>query len=237
MKQSVSSLPLASSTRPETGDGRWNQFIKWSGFAAMVYPFLFVLSFTAAGLLRPGYSPISQAVSDLGVGSMAWLLNVPVVILGLVMIALAVGFFQATRPILRPVWRWACAVLVALPGLGLAAAGVFTEDPSTLLLHVAVGAFLGLYFPGVTFFLVGLQLVRNRGWRGYGIYSLVAAVATIAAIVFTSLAFAPGSALYGLQVAGLAERVTLVVILAWYVVMGWRLFSNLRLVQKEKSLA
>ena len=228
---------FASSTRPETGDGRWNQFIKWSGFAARVYPFLFVLSFTVAGLLRPGYSPISQAVSDLGVGSMAWLLNVPVVILGLVMIALAVGFFQATRPILSPASRWTCATLIALPGVGYIAAGIFTEDPSTVLIHWLVGATLGLYFPVVTFVIVGLALVPHREWRWYGTYSLVVSAATVAAIVFVQQAFTPGSALFGFHVGGLAERVDLVVILAWYVVMGWQLFSNLRLVQKEKSLA
>ncbi len=215
----------ARRTQEPVGSQRWGQFIKWSGLAATVYPVLFVLLFTVAGFLRPGYSAVSQAVSDLGVGPMAWLLNVPTVILGIVMTGLAVGFFQAMRSILSPAWNWTSAILVALPGFGYVVGGIFTEDPSTVLIHWVVGAILGLYFPVVTFFVVGLLLLPTRV-RGYGIYSLIAAVVTIAAIVFTSLAFAPGSALFGLQVAGLAERVDLVVILAWYVVMGWRLFRT-----------
>jgi len=50
---------------------------KWSGFAVVLAPILFVLSFTIAGLLRPGYSPIHQAISDLGVGARPCLLNIP----------------------------------------------------------------------------------------------------------------------------------------------------------------
>lgn len=237
MKQNVSNLSAADSsgltersrpiprTEKPAGDISPSQFVKWSGFGGVVGPIQFLLLFTVAGFLRPGYSAVSQAVSDLGVGPMAWLLNVPAVILGIVMIALAVGFFQSMRPILSPAWRWTSAILVALPGFGFVVAGIFTEDPSTVLIHWVVGAILGLYFPVVTFFVVGLLLLPHRV-RGYGIYSLIAAVATIAAIVLTSLAFAPGSALFALQVAGLAERVDLVVILAWYVVMGWRLFRT-----------
>ncbi len=40
------------------------------------------------------------------------------------------------------------------------------------------------------------------------------------------LAFAPGSPLITFHIAGLAERLLLVEILAWYVVMGWRLFRT-----------
>jgi hypothetical membrane protein len=213
----------ARRTQPPVGSRRQGQFIKWSGLTAVVWPVLFVLLFTVAGFLRPSYSPVSQAVSDLGVGPMAWLLNVPTVILGLVMIALAIGFFQATQPILSPAWRWIAAILIAVPGFGYIVGGFFTEDPSTLQIHWMFGAMLGLYFPVITFFVVGLLLLTHRV-RGYGIYSLITAVTTMAAIVVTSLAFWPGSALYGLQVSGLAERVDLVVILSWYVVIGWRLY-------------
>jgi hypothetical membrane protein len=34
----------------------------------MAGPILFVVAFTVDGLLRPFYSPIHQAISDLGVG-------------------------------------------------------------------------------------------------------------------------------------------------------------------------
>ena len=52
-------------------------FAKWIGLAAVLAPLLFILSFTIGGLLRRGYSPIHQAISDLGVGARPWLLNIP----------------------------------------------------------------------------------------------------------------------------------------------------------------
>lgn len=216
-------------TRSTSSKQSSNQTARWLtliGFAAMVYPTLFVLLFTFAGVLRPGYSPIRQAVSDLGVGPMAWLVDLGLIVLGLVMVALAVGFFQVMRPIISPAWRWTSAILIALPGLGYAVGGIFTEAPSTLLVHYLVGAALGLYFPAITFLTVGLGLVRHHEWRRYGIYSLVIGIVTVAAVVFIQLAFMPDAALAGFHVGGLAERVDLIVILAWYIVFGWRIFHT-----------
>jgi len=58
--------PSVGSRSPERAAG-------WLVVAGVLGPFLFVLLFTAAGLLRPGYSAVRQPVSDLGVGPNAWL--------------------------------------------------------------------------------------------------------------------------------------------------------------------
>ncbi len=208
------------------GKRQRNQFVRWIGLAVLVFSFLFVLLFSIAGFLRPGYSPIHQTISDLGVGQLAWLVDVPLVVMGLLMIALAVGFFQAAQSVVSSSWRWICAVLVALPGLGLATSGIFTEAPSTLLVHFLVGAVLGLYFPVLTFFVVGIQLVCNREWRGYGIYSLLAGLVIVALIGFLQVAFTPGTPLARLGLGGLAERMDLIGILVWYDVIGWRFYRN-----------
>jgi len=63
-----------------------------------VGPVLFVLTFTVAGLLRASYSPVDQAVSDLGVGDHGWMLNRCLVILGLSLVGFAIGFYQTIRP-------------------------------------------------------------------------------------------------------------------------------------------
>ncbi len=210
------------------GKRRWKQLIRWSGLSVMAGSVSFVLLFTMAGFLRPGYSPIRQTISDLGVGSMAWLVNIPLGTLGLVLIGFALAFSEAMRPVMSSTWRWVCATLVALPAIGMVGASIFTEDPSTLLVHILVGAAFALYFPVITFFFVGLQLRRTREWRGYGVFSLVMTVATIAAILFMQFAFTPGSLLAELGLGGLAERVDFIVILAWYLIMGWRLFSDNR---------
>jgi len=63
-----------------------------------VGPVLFVLTFTVAGRLRPGYSPVDQAVSDLGVSDNGLMLNGSLVILGLSLVGFAIGFYRTIRP-------------------------------------------------------------------------------------------------------------------------------------------
>ncbi len=204
-------------------NSRRKKFIQWSGLGGVIGPILLVVMFTISGFLRPGYSAVRQTISDLGIGPMASLVDIPLVIVGLLMIALAAGFYWAIQPFTNQRWRWISAVLIALPGLGLVAAGIFTEAPETLLIHILFGAFLGLYFPVFTFLLVGRLLIRTQDWRGFGVYSLVASAVTFAAIAFMQVVFTPGSPLYGQHLGGLAERADFVIVLAWYVILGWRL--------------
>ncbi len=102
---------------------------RWLVLAGVVGPIVFVAVFTLAGFLRPGYSPIHQAISDLGVGPNRWLLDVSAMITGLLLMGFAVGFALSMQPVLSRGWRWLSAVLLALHGLDLAIAGIFTEAP------------------------------------------------------------------------------------------------------------
>jgi len=178
---------------------------------------VFVVAFTVAGFTRPGYSQIHQAISDLGVGSNGWLLNAPLIALGPLLAAFAVGFFQILGPALSDPWRWICAVLVLLPGLGYALAGIFTE--ATGLLHwagsnalITIGSLAG-------FSVTGLRLRRLPDWRTWGTYSIIASVATLL-LIAAEFAFWPTG------MGGLLERLLFLELLAWYVVMGGRLFCE-----------
>src|SRR5258706_5839403 len=71
----------------------------------VINPIAFVLTYTVAGFLRPGYSPIHQAISDLGVGSNGSLLDTLAVISGLLLIAFVVGFALSMRRVLSLGWR------------------------------------------------------------------------------------------------------------------------------------
>ena len=64
----------------------------------------------------------------------------------------------------------------------------------------------------------------NSQWRGWGTYSLVAALVTLVLVAIEFWVFTPGTPLASAQVGGLLERVLSVEMLAWYVVFGWRLF-------------
>jgi hypothetical membrane protein len=201
-----------------------DQITRWLALGGVVGPILFVAAFALGGIARPGYSPIHQAVSDLGVGSNAWLLNVSLVLLGVLLIAFAIGFFRGLRPALSRTWRWVCAVLLACTGLGFADAGIFTEAPATVALHWMVGMPLLVLGSVVGFFVTGLALRRSVQWRGWGTYSLIASVVTLVLIAAMFWVFTPGTPLAPARLGGLMERVLFIEVLAWYVAFGWRIF-------------
>lgn len=200
-----------------------NTFIRLSGLGAVVGSILFVVAFTVAGFLRPGYLPIDQAISDLGIGPISWLLNVPLVLLGFLLVVMAIGFSQAMGPVMSRGWRLACGILLASTGLGFATTGIF---PETNPIHWMVGQ--PLFAIGSVFgiLLTGLQLLRDRRWHSYGVYSLLTSAIALVLIVLMNLTLNPTSRWAALHVGGLAERVALLDVLVWYVVIAWRLFRT-----------
>jgi hypothetical membrane protein len=128
---------------------------RWLALGGLVGPILFTLTYTVAGLLRPGYSPADQAISDLGAGEDAWMLNGSLILLGLSL----VGFYRTIRPPASTAFRLATAALLAGVGIGYAVAGIFDEtDP----LHWQLGA--PLVYGGATFgFLLAGLLLRREG--------------------------------------------------------------------------
>ncbi len=219
---------MSETTRPVLDARHSYDINRWLALGGVVGPIIFVLTFMLAGAIRAGYSPIHQAISDLGVGPNPWLLNAPLIIMGLLLVAFAIGFFRNAEVEIGGRWRWICAALIAFPGLGWLDAGVFTEAPATVTLHwvpsnllIAVGSLAG-------FFIVGLKLRRDSRWRGLSTYSMIASPATLLVMVAESWIWWPGTPLFTSHLGGLMERVLFVEILAWYVVFGWRLFRGPR---------
>jgi hypothetical membrane protein len=202
-----------------------NRVTRWLVAGGIVAPLLFVVCYLIAGSLRPGYSPVHQAISDLGVGPHAWLLNVDAIVSGLLLVGSALGFARAMRDILTPGWRWLCGVLLALHGLGLIIAGIFTEAPATLAIHWLVGADLGFFGPVVAFVVVGLRWRKLQQWRAWGAYTLVMALVALLAIAAMIVVFTPGTPLAPARLGGLLERIVLLVIQSWYLVVSWRLLD------------
>src|SRR5689334_17548106 len=111
--------------------------------AGVVGPLLFVLGFTVIGWLRPGYSPIREVVSALGVGPYAWLQNSLFGIFGCLLMLFAMGLYDHLRPLVQGRWLLVGCLLLLLGGVGMALSGVFTEDPRTHILHIICGFGLG----------------------------------------------------------------------------------------------
>lgn len=202
----------------------WNQAARWLTLAGALGPVLYIVVFTLAGFLRPGYSPIQQAVSDLGVGSNAWLLNADCIVFGVLLVAFAVGFSTQMRPVLRKGLRVTCLVLLILSGLGAINAGIFTEAPATVTLHWTLGFQLAVLPPVIVCAIVGWQWRRLSGWQAYGRYSLFVAGGTTVFILLSFVFFSPSLPMSGVHIGGLVERILALLVFTWHVVVGWRLF-------------
>ncbi len=84
--------PHARAARRDGSEG----MTRWLLSAGIVGPVLFVLAFTIAGALRPGYSPVRDVVSDLGAGPGSWLQNANFAVFGVLLLAFAAGFRRAS---------------------------------------------------------------------------------------------------------------------------------------------
>lgn len=206
---------------------RWNQRARWLALAGVVGPILYVMVFTLAGFLRPGYSPVRQSISALGVGANAWLLNTDAVVFGALLLAFAIGFFLLMQQIIRKGWLITCLVLLILSSVGAINTGLFPAASSTVALHWTLGFLLGLLPLVAVYTIVGWQWRHESNWRGYGWYSLATAIGAVVLVVLSFVLLAPRSASGGpaTQVGGLIERVLVLVVFAWHVVIGWRLFT------------
>lgn len=201
---------------PSTHESGTDTSNRWLAAGGVVGPILLVVAFTVAGLVRPGYCPVHQAVSDLGVGPNPWILNFALVALGVLLTAFVVGFNRTVGQSFGTFGRWSSTVLLALPGLGFAWAAIFTEAPATLTLHWVVGMPLLALGSIVGFMVTGIQLRRLMAWAGWSTYSIVSSIATLAMVAFMF-------STWRLGFGGITERVLFIVVLAWYVAVGWRL--------------
>jgi hypothetical protein len=106
---------------------RWNQTARWLVLVGgVINPIAFVLAYTVAGILRPGYSPIHQAISDLGVGPNGPLMDTIAVVHALLLIAFAVGIALLMRRVLTAGWWWVGVALLVVRGLAQVTTAIFT---------------------------------------------------------------------------------------------------------------
>src|ERR1700722_5956729 len=99
----------------------------WIARGSIVGAVLFAVVWAVLGLVRPGYSFVSQPISGLGVGPGAGVMNGVFVVTGLLFIAGPFGAFLVTRE-LGPLARWSSAILLALSGVGAVLCGLFTWE-------------------------------------------------------------------------------------------------------------
>jgi uncharacterized protein DUF998 len=198
---------------------------------AIAGPVLLTLAWSVLGFVSPGYSlwgtriapysAISQPLSGLGLGPTGPYMNAAFVLSGLLIIAGVIGIFRVV-PEMTPRGRWISSALLVLPGIGSVVDGIFTLEsffPHFVGFVLALSTVVG--FPVAGFFLR-----RIPEWRLIGTWLIAAGPLTLALAVLYFLTFTP--TVEGVQtgIAGLTERILVIELQAWYVILGWRAFRR-----------
>lgn len=83
---------------------------------------LFIVTFTIDGATRPGYSPTRHMVSALALGPRGWIQSTNFMVCGTLIIASAVGVYQAVDSPWLP-------LLIGVFGISMVLSGVWKMDP------------------------------------------------------------------------------------------------------------
>ena len=197
---------------------------RWLALAGVIGPVVFVASFTLAGFIRPGYSPVHTAISALGVGPNAWLEDIPAFLLGLSVLGFTLSFVHTMRPEMSGASLGASGLLLTIFGLVWIIVSIFTSAPSTRSVHV-VASIVGEIAVTAAFFVIAIGLKGTASWHRWPQYSGVAGVVTLVLVVLAFLASASRKSDSG-SLTGLAERAMVIEVLVWFVIFGWKLFTN-----------
>jgi hypothetical membrane protein len=150
--------------------------------AGIAGPVIFAVVALVLGLLRPGYSFVADPVVKLVAGPGGWVQHVSFVVLGLLMIAFAIGLHLGMRPT-----RWGVVgpALLVLSGFGPVLIGVTSPIPPHFLITFS-GAGIGLI-------VISRRMVHDPKWRSLAAYALTTGIAILVVIPTHSLlALPPG---------------------------------------------
>ena len=202
---------------------------RWLALGAVAGPVLFTLAWFVLGFLSPGLvfagsplipaSPITAPISGLGLGPTGPLMNAAFVLGGILLLAGVLGVFTTSAVTgARPAARWASAALLALSGVGLVVAGLFTLEAP--IPHFA-GFLLATGVPIAGFLVAGSFLRGIPRWRRFGTWLRLGSPLTLVLLVLSQVTFDQAAIIAGQGIAGLTSRLLAVEVLAWFAVMGW----------------
>ena len=201
------------------------QFLYLSG---MAIPIVYILLYVIGGLLRPGYSHISNSVSELlspGTPNKS-LLTIIQVFYALLHISFGFGVLRfvneaISEKILGPIGAW---LIIAL-GLTTLGTVIFPQDaegtPQTRpgLIHkiLVFGGLIPLSIFSTLF--IGIWTAQVEILPGFAIYSYI----TVGAVVIMGVV---GGMTVETRFAGLVERIAAITTQQWLLVLGYLLLQS-----------
>jgi hypothetical membrane protein len=192
---------------------------------ASLGPFLWIAGAIVSGVRREGYSFRRQAISELGIGTDAWILNVSLVLTGVSIAIFAFGFYLLMPWLPR---RRLASALLAVVSVCFVVLGVFplaeSQEPTlSELLHYSVGFFTGMSIMAAALFVIGAGLKSDPTWEGHRLYTLASGWVMAVLVPLQFFTFNPASPLADLEVAGIFEWALLLTPSIWLLVTGRRL--------------
>lgn len=196
---------------------------RWGGALILLGSIQFVLAMAFVQFRYPGYSDVTNYISDLGnsQGSPAyWAFNGSIIVLGLLGLlgtALIRSAFAQRRT------RTARIGMLALASLGAIGVGVFPETATELGGHIhAVVSLITFLGSGFSLLFLAVAMMRDTRWEGFrGYTGISGAVTLLAMMALISVGSGPAT---GLRAdAGLIERLVVAPILLWAIVAGLHL--------------
>jgi hypothetical membrane protein len=177
---------MTNPTTSRIGASRSNRLL---ALGAVAGPVLFSLAWLVLGILSPGYtlfghrftdySPVSQPISGLGMGSTGPYMNTAFVLTGLILVAGVIGVFRVLPPERPALRRWSLALL-ACTGIGQVLCGIFNLE-AMMLHNLGVGLAIGT--PVVAFLVAGAYLRGLPDWRRFGTRLLLGSPLTLALLI------------------------------------------------------
>ncbi len=194
--------------------------------SGMLYPLLYIFMYILGGALRPGYSHISDSVSELlSPGSPnKSLLDILNVTYALLIILFGIGVLQFVRGNEHNalIGRIGAGMIIAV-GVASVGSAIFPQDPSGAppTLQGVMHAILvfGVQIPGAVLstLLIGIWLKRADIFPGFATYSFI----SVGAIVLSGVLAGPT---VGTPIMGLVERIGAFTVHQWVFIFALKLY-------------
>lgn len=189
------------------------------GFAG---PLLFAVGVIVAGAATPGYSHLSEPISQLAEPARPyWLIQVAgFVVFGISMIVIAFALWQSLS---AGSGAKLGVALVGFAGFNMVLTGLFRTDPISQEIPSVSGQIhettAGLVFLSLIagFLVLGRAMRRSRSWHGLASFSITAGLAALIFLIGFGISFEAQP-----EYVGVWQRLLATTIILWFVVISVR---------------
>jgi len=201
--------------------------LRWSAISGITASLIWGILAAVGGFLRPGYNPLTQAISELGdtgapLGS-AIAERAVIALLGLLTILLAVGLHRGVGS--GPDSRAGLAFMAVFGVFNIIQALFFPCDPGCVNTSFtgAMHSWIGL--AGFLALILGMlalsqRMRKDERWKRYSAYSVVSVIVFVGLYVGNILGY---GAISSVGIQGLVQRIVLGVPILWIGIVALRL--------------